>query len=145
MKIDTITTKGPNDCHRSRVRTRHSSGQPPVVAMFAKIATVAIVATATATAQAATPGLSAPTQVTAVEYYYAPLDYYFLTSRPTEQTLLDGIVGWQRTNRSMAALSPIVHRSTSISTRTRFSMARSPFEATSATRLDSRSSLARRS
>lgn len=35
-----------------------------------------------------------------VEYYYAPLDYYFMTSRDSEKTLLDTISGWSRTGAS---------------------------------------------
>jgi hypothetical protein len=32
-----------------------------------------------------------------VEYRYAPLNYYFITSRPTEQQVLDGVAGFERT------------------------------------------------
>ncbi|MBL8309217.1 MAG: choice-of-anchor D domain-containing protein [Burkholderiales bacterium] len=38
-----------------------------------------------------------PATRTMVEYVYSPLDYYFITSRPAEQALLDGIAGFQRT------------------------------------------------
>ena len=53
----------------------------------------------------AAPGLSAINLVTTTEYYYTPLDYYFITSRDSEKAALDGISGWTRTGRSFAALS----------------------------------------
>lgn len=53
----------------------------------------------------AAPGQTAPVQVPAVEYYYAPLDYYFLTSRDTDKSLLDGAVGWQRTGKTIYGVS----------------------------------------
>lgn len=31
------------------------------------------------------------------EYFYAPLSYYFMTSRPAEKTLLDNAAGWSKT------------------------------------------------
>lgn len=34
------------------------------------------------------------------EFRFAPLDYYFITSRPDEQALLDGIAGFERTGES---------------------------------------------
>ena len=37
-----------------------------------------------------------------IEYRYAPLDYYFLTGRESEQKLLDGAAGWQRTGEAIA-------------------------------------------
>ena len=40
-----------------------------------------------------------------IEYRYAPLDYYFLTGRESEQTLLDSVAGWQRTGESI----PVFH------------------------------------
>ena len=53
----------------------------------------------------AAPGLSAINLVTTTEYYYPPLDYYFITSRDSDKAALDGISGWTRTDRSFAALS----------------------------------------
>lgn len=35
---------------------------------------------------------------TIIEFHYAPLDYYFMTSRPEEIALLDVTTGWVRTN-----------------------------------------------
>ncbi len=32
-----------------------------------------------------------------IEYRFVPLDYYFITSRPTEQQLLEGLTGFERT------------------------------------------------
>lgn len=49
--------------------------------------------------------MSAINLVTATEYYYTPLDYYFITSRDSEKAALDGINGWTRTGRSLAAFS----------------------------------------
>ena len=46
---------------------------------------------------------SATTQM--VEYFYAPLDYYFVTSRANEQALLDGIAGWKRTGSVFTVFS----------------------------------------
>ena len=37
-----------------------------------------------------------------IEYRYAPLSYYFITSRSTEQQLLDATVGWSRTGEAFA-------------------------------------------
>ncbi len=58
-----------------------------------------------ATHAASKPGLSAVTLVTATEYYFAPLDYYFVTSRDADKTLLDGMSNWQRTGQSFNAFS----------------------------------------
>jgi mono/diheme cytochrome c family protein len=35
-----------------------------------------------------------------VEFRFAPLDYYFISSRPEEQLLLDGVAGFERTGES---------------------------------------------
>ena len=48
---------------------------------------------------------AAPKTVQAYEYRYAPLDYYFLTSRDSEKTLLSGVAGWQRTGRVVSMLA----------------------------------------
>ena len=40
---------------------------------------------------------SAATAATMVEFHFAALDYYFMTSRPTEIGLLDVTTGWSRT------------------------------------------------
>jgi hypothetical protein len=53
----------------------------------------------------ATPGSSPVTALSAIEYQYVPLDYYFLTSRAGEQIALEGISGWARTGRSFNTLS----------------------------------------
>ena len=53
----------------------------------------------------AAPGLSAINVVTTTEYYYTPLDYYFITSRDSNKAALDGSSGWTRTGRSFTALS----------------------------------------
>ena len=37
---------------------------------------------------------------TMVEYYYAPLDYYFITSRAGDIAALDTLTGWSRTGKS---------------------------------------------
>jgi uncharacterized delta-60 repeat protein len=39
------------------------------------------------------------------EFRYTPLDYYFITSRDTEKTLLDGAAGWLRTGGSFNVLA----------------------------------------
>ncbi len=39
-----------------------------------------------------------------VEYRYSPLDYYFVTSRSSDMTLLDAISGWGRTGQSFNVL-----------------------------------------
>ena len=56
-------------------------------------------------ATAATPGLAPITLVNATEYYYTPLDYYFITSRDSDKAGLDGISGWTRSGRTFAAFS----------------------------------------
>ncbi len=38
-----------------------------------------------------------------VEYRFAPLDYYFITARRSEQALLDGTSGWNRTGEVIPA------------------------------------------
>lgn len=47
-------------------------------------------------------GTIAPTSATKpmVEYYHAALDYYFMTSRPTDMALLDAQPAWRRTGQS---------------------------------------------
>ncbi len=47
---------------------------------------------------------SKPTKMM-VEYRYAPLDYYFVTSRDTEKTILDATAGWARTGSSFTVLA----------------------------------------
>jgi Repeat of unknown function (DUF5648) len=42
---------------------------------------------------------------TMTEYRYAPLDYYFITSRETDKQLLDTTVGWERTGQSFSVFS----------------------------------------
>lgn len=37
-----------------------------------------------------------------IEYYYAALDYYFITSHPEEITALDKFAAWQRTGKSFS-------------------------------------------
>ena len=69
--------------------------------MFAKIGAIGATAFVAAFNTHAAPGQTAIVQVSAVEYYYAPLDYYFLTSRDTDKSLLDGAVGWQRTGKTI--------------------------------------------
>jgi hypothetical protein len=41
---------------------------------------------------------------TMVEYRYAPLDYYFVTSRESDKAALDGLAGWARTGKSFNVL-----------------------------------------
>ena len=67
------------------------------MAAFSSLFTVAYAATA--------PGISLVTLVVATEFRYAPLDYYFVTSRDTEKALLDATNGWVRTGQSFGALS----------------------------------------
>lgn len=40
-----------------------------------------------------------------VEYSYAPLDYYFITSRDSDKALLDVGAGWSRTGKSFSVLA----------------------------------------
>ena len=47
----------------------------------------------------AAPGLSAINLVTTTEYYYPPLDYYFITSRDSDKAALDGS---RRTHKTSA-------------------------------------------
>jgi mono/diheme cytochrome c family protein len=47
-----------------------------------------------------TPAVGAPTTKTMVEYRYAPLNYYFVTSRDDDKTVLDKIADFQRTGLS---------------------------------------------
>lgn len=43
---------------------------------------------------------TSPTTTTMVEYYFAALDYYFITSRQNDIALLDTLSAWQRTGKS---------------------------------------------
>lgn len=43
-----------------------------------------------------------------VEFYYAPLNYYFLTSRDYDKQLLDTIMGWSRTGASFKVFTSSV-------------------------------------
>ena len=47
--------------------------------------------------------IGATKQVT--EYRYAPLDYYFITSRDSDKTALDSVASWQRTGKSFSVLA----------------------------------------
>ena len=51
----------------------------------------------------AAPTAHAVETVTVIEYYNHSLDAYFITARPTEQTLLDGAVGFNRTGTRFVA------------------------------------------
>ena len=42
---------------------------------------------------------------TMTEYYYAPVDYYFITSRDADKTVLDATAGWSRTGKSFIVLA----------------------------------------
>ncbi len=42
---------------------------------------------------------------TMTEYYYAPVDYYFITSRNADKTVLDATAGWSRTGKSFTVLA----------------------------------------
>ena len=44
-------------------------------------------------------------QKTMTEYLYAPLAYYFLTSRDNEKQILDSAAGWSRTGNSFSVLA----------------------------------------
>ncbi|MBL8308842.1 MAG: hypothetical protein JNL19_00325 [Burkholderiales bacterium] len=41
-----------------------------------------------------------PTQVTAIEYFHPQLNYYFITSRDNEKSLLDAVPAWTKTGAS---------------------------------------------
>jgi hypothetical protein len=45
-----------------------------------------------------------PAPLALTEYFYAPMSYYFATSRPAEKALLDGFNGWRRTGGSIRVL-----------------------------------------
>lgn len=49
--------------------------------------------------------LPAAQKVLMTEWRYAPLDYYFVTSRDAENTLLAGVSGWAKTGQSFNTLS----------------------------------------
>ena len=53
-------------------------------------------------------GVSSPVIKTMTEYYYAPLDYYFITSRGTDKAILDGATGWTRTGNSFNVFASTV-------------------------------------
>ena len=58
-------------------------------------------ASASSTVSLAGTGRVANTATTPmVEYYFNALDYYFITSRAADITLLDTLTGWQRTSKS---------------------------------------------
>lgn len=42
---------------------------------------------------------------TMLEYRYAPLDYYFITSRDSDKTALDAVASWRRTGNSFYVLA----------------------------------------
>jgi hypothetical protein len=50
-------------------------------------------------------GVSGSTTKTLTEYLYAPLNYYFLTSRDDDKAALNAAPGWSRTGSSFAALT----------------------------------------
>ena len=59
-------------------------------------------ASATSIVSLAGTGVVANTATTPmVEYYFAALDYYFITSRTADIALLDTLAGWQRTSKSV--------------------------------------------
>ena len=49
---------------------------------------------------AGTGVVASTTTTPMVEYYFAALDYYFITSRTADIALLDTLAGWQRTGKS---------------------------------------------
>ena len=53
-------------------------------------------------------GASSPVIKTMTEYYFAPLDYYFITSRGTDKAVLDGAAGWTRTGKSFSVFASTV-------------------------------------
>ena len=53
-------------------------------------------------------GASSPVIKTMTEYYFAPLDYYFITSRGTDKAVLDGATGWSRTGKSFSVFASTV-------------------------------------
>ncbi len=61
-------------------------------------------------------GAGAPETATTfmIEYYYPSLDYYFITSRLADITLLDSMPSWQRTGRSFKVLTSSVTGTTGI-------------------------------
>ncbi len=46
-----------------------------------------------------TPPISVATTTPMIEYYYSPLDYYFITSRAEDIAILDKITDWARTGK----------------------------------------------
>ena len=54
------------------------------------------------------------TTTTMVEYYFAALDYYFITSRAGDIALLDGLAAWQRTGKSFKVYTDIQPGSSAI-------------------------------
>jgi hypothetical protein len=59
-------------------------------------------AVSTSTVSLAGTGVAptSPTTTAMVEYYFAALDYYFITSRGSDIALLDTLSAWQRTGKS---------------------------------------------
>ena len=49
--------------------------------------------------------IHSPSTVAMIEYYYAPLDYYFITSRASDKSLLDTAAGWTRTGKLFPTLA----------------------------------------
>ena len=72
-------------------------------------------AVTTSTVSLAGTGVLASTATTPmVEYYFAALDYYFITSRAADIALLDNAAGWQRTNKSFNVYIELQPASTGI-------------------------------
>jgi hypothetical protein len=53
----------------------------------------------------ATSAVGASSTREMVEFRYVPLDYYFITSRDSEKSLIDGVAGWSRTGKSFWVLA----------------------------------------
>ena len=49
--------------------------------------------------------LAAPKRARMTEFLFVPLNYYFITSRDSENALLDGLTDWRRTGESFAVFS----------------------------------------
>ena len=63
----------------------------------------ATVSTSTVSLAGTGVAVAGATTTTLVEYYFAALDYYFITSRAADIALLDTIAAWQRTGKSFKA------------------------------------------
>jgi hypothetical protein len=48
---------------------------------------------------------SSTPKVAMIEYYYGQLNYYFITSRASDKSLLDSAVGWVRTGKAFPVLA----------------------------------------